>query len=138
MKKKLTIASILFALICALCAFAACSKKDVDPVVLNTADTEYTITDTSTLKDYMDYLKDKGEFNYSYSEGAYGAFLESVNGVANTTNCYWMIYTDDTENSSTEWGSYDYDGKTLGSANFGISDMPLKENTIYVFAYQSF
>lgn len=138
MKKKLSIASLLLVIILALCALSACSEKQAEPVVMNTAGTEYVITEESTLKGYMDYLVDKGELEYTYSEGTFGAFIESVNGVANTTKSYWMIYTDDAENSSTEFGSYDYDGTILGSANYGISDMPLKENTLYVLVYQTF
>ena len=44
-----------------------------------------------------------------------------------------FLYTDDEENSSTQWGQYDAGDKTYGSANYGITDLPLKEGKTYIF-----
>ena len=66
--------------------------------------------------------------------------ITSVNGKKNAADwsACWMLYTSDTELSSTEWGSYDYNGETLGSASFGANDMPVKKGELYVWVYTSF
>ncbi len=58
--------------------------------------------------------------------------ITSVNGKENAADwsACWMLYTSDAELSSTEWGSYDYNGETLGSASFGANDMPVKKGEL--------
>lgn len=66
--------------------------------------------------------------------------ITSINGQENAADwsACWMLYTSDTELSSTAWGGYEYNGNTLGSASFGASDMPVKKGEVYVWAYVAF
>ena len=82
------------------------------------------------LVDYMNALKDQGYFVY---EEKSGLVTSVMNIKPQASNEYWFLYTDDEENSSTQWGQYDAGDKTYGSANYGITDLPLKEGKTYIF-----
>ena len=132
MKKFLTLAAALFTvLVC--CFVAACGSEQPDPLVINASDASFSFED-KTLKDYMDFLQDKGEFSYSVSDG----MVTSINGTSNTTKSYWMLYTSDSENSNREWGTFEYEGTVYGSATLGLESLPLKEGCIYIWTYQTF
>lgn len=87
-----------------------------------------------TLARYMDELVSQGELVYTFSDG----MVTSINGKANTTNSYWMLYTSDTENANEQWGVFEYEGKHYGSATLGASELIVKENCLYIWAYQTF
>lgn len=134
--KKL--AAALFALVAALAcmAFAACTDSNVggdeNTVVITVAE-DYDV-EGKTLKDYMDYLVAEDELAYEISDG----MIVSLNGKANTTNSYWMLYTSDEANANTAWGTIEYDGHTYGSATIGAPSLPLAEGAVYVWSYQTF
>ena len=134
--KKL--AAALFALVAALAcmAFAACTGSnaggDENTVVITVAE-DYDV-EGKTLKDYMDYLVAEDELAYEISDG----MIVSLNGKANTTNSYWMLYTSDEANANTAWGTIEYDGHTYGSATLGAPSLPLAEGAVYVWSYQTF
>ena len=131
MKKFLALAISLVAI--AVCAFmTACG--DVKPVVI-TATNESFDFNNKKLIDYMTYLQDEGDLTYEISNDG---MLTSINGTSNTTNSYWMLYTDDTENSNEAWGTYEHEGKTYFSAVAGANDLAIKEGCIYIWAYQTF
>ena len=134
MKKKLTIVTVLLALICALCAFSACGKADIDPVVLKPSDSDMEIAETTTLLDYMDYLVGKGELKYEIS----GTMITSINGVKNGTKSFWMLYCDDTANSNGDWGTCEYGGKTYYSATAGASELIVADGCTYIWSYETF
>ena len=131
MKNKKGLA-LLLGLVVSLFAFSACQKEAKDVVITVSSD-QYEIQD-KTLKDYMDYLVRDGVLTYSLN----GTLLNTVNGVSNGLNSYWMIYTDDAENSDTTWGTLEKDGKTYASAMYGICDMPIKDGCTYILTYQTF
>ena len=82
--------------------------------------------------DYLDALVEKGLFIYE----ATGGFVTTVcgKGVDSDNHEFWAIYTTDTANSSDAYSEpMVIDGKTYHSANFGITDMPLKEGESYAF-----
>ena len=60
------------------------------------ASKEYTgKTDTQFLKGLMDELKAKGDFTYEGTDGEYGLYIDSVNGLKadyNVDKAYWAIY----------------------------------------------
>ncbi len=88
------------------------------------------------LIDVMADAQKAGEFTYVVKNG----MVDSVNGKTNAADwsyC-WMVYTSDTEMSSTAFGSYEYGGQTLGSANLGVEALPLLDGGIYVLHYQKF
>ena len=110
----------------------ACNKN-VDEVVIK-VDNAYKMEAEDTLEDYMDYLEDKGKLDYEEEDG----MIISINGKANTLNSYWMIYTSDENYSNSQWGTYEFKGKTLGSATLGATALPLNKDATYVLVYQTF
>ena len=110
----------------------ACNKN-VDEVVIK-VDNAYKMEAEDTLEDYMDYLEDKGKLYYEEEDG----MIVSINGKANTLNSYWMIYTSDENYSNSQWGTYEFKGKTLGSATLGATALPLNKDATYVLVYQTF
>lgn len=62
----------------------------------------------------------------------------SINGKTNTTKSFWMLYTSDAENANREWGKFEYEDSTYGSATLGADALIVKENCIYIWAYQTF
>lgn len=133
MKKILTLFAIIFAVfIC--CIAAACSNKKPETAVVITAQDDNFEFDGKTLKDYMDFLQENEKLTYSISNG----MVTAINGKSNTTNSYWMLYTNDSENANSSWGTYEYEGATYGSATLGAEELVVKENCVYIWAYQTF
>ena len=136
MKKLLTLTlSILSVIVCIL--LSACDKSpitaDENTVFITATDKDYNFTDKTVL-DFMEYLKGKGEFDFEIENG----MITSMNGKANTNNSYWMFYTDDDENADEQWGTFEHEGKIYGSATEGVSTLKIKENCMYIWAYQTF
>ena len=130
MKKFLTVLTSLIAV--ALCGVAvACESKNPDPGLITVTENEYN---GATLSEYMDYLQGEGELTYSIS----GGMVTEINGTANTTNSFWMLYTDDGENSDESWGTYEYENVTYASASLGAETLPVKVNCTYIWVYQTF
>ncbi len=85
-----------------------------------------------SLAQVMKQLKDERTFTYSFSQG----MLTEINGKKNTFSSCWMLYTNDTNMSTTEW-TYTYKGQVLGSAILGAESLRVINDAIYVWAYQS-
>lgn len=154
MKKKLfaALAAAVAALV--LFAFAGCGedapagepKGNVSVSVVFTANTQVTaLTESTSLKDYLDALSANGELVFDGSEGDYGFFVESVYGKKAEGNAFWAVYTDlvtlegdDAVYSNEEWGTFSYNGKTLYSAAFGVSSLPCVEGYTYALVYTSY
>ena len=138
--KKLTKLFALILTLVSLFVFTSCqdnndgdkTPSDADVIITVSAE-EYDIQD-KTLKDYMDYLVTDGVLEFEMN----GTMIKAVNGVENTTNSFWMIYTDDMENADSTWGTYEVNGKTYSSAKLGISELPIKDGCTYVLTYQKF
>ena len=138
--KKLTKLFALILTLVSLFVFTACqdnndgekTPSDAD-VIITVSSQEYDIQG-KTLKDYMDYLVSGGDLEYEMN----GTMLNAVNGVKNTTNSFWMVYTDDMENADSTWGTYVANVKTYSSAKFGIREVPIKDGYTYVLTYQKF
>ncbi|MDE7076952.1 MAG: DUF4430 domain-containing protein, partial [Clostridia bacterium] len=100
------------------CCFAVACKNGKEPVKADENTVVITATDSSfdfngqTLKVYMDHLQEKEKLTYSISNG----MVTAINGKSNTTNSYWMLYTNDTENSNDAWGTLEYEENIYGSA----------------------
>lgn len=136
--KRIIISLVVLALlVTAVLGMVACQKQEPikDTEVIITIDTNVMADiEGKTLADYMAAMKDKGILSYEGKEGQYGWFIETINGrTADEKTEYWALYTDDEENSSTDWGSYVADGKTCGFASLGASSMPIKAGKIYVW-----
>ena len=130
---KTLIKSLLVVLLVIMNVGLFACNKNVDEVVIK-VEKNYQMERDDTLEDYMDYLEDKGKLDYEEEDG----MIVSINGKKNTLNSYWMIYTDDATYSNSSWGTYEYKGKTLGSATLGAMALPLNKDATYVFVYQTF
>ena len=82
----------------------------------------------------MDFLFFKQKMAYEMSDG----MVTSINGKANTTNSYWMLYTSDAENANNSWGTVEYEGNTYGSAMYGADSLTIKDGCLYIWEYQTF
>ncbi|MCR5033236.1 MAG: DUF4430 domain-containing protein [Lachnospiraceae bacterium] len=78
-------------------------------------------TDAEFLRGLMDELAAAGDFSYTGSDGDYGLYIESVNGITadyNTDGAYWSIYV------NGEYGMY------------GADQQPVADGDTFTFAYE--
>lgn len=85
-------------------------------------------------------FNEKGEIALGGSESEFGFYITSVNGVAETDDHYWAVYTslgecDGTSYSDAAWGTYEYEGHLLASASLGVSGLPLEEGAYFALVY---
>ncbi|MBQ8881939.1 MAG: hypothetical protein IJY70_00905 [Clostridia bacterium] len=130
MKKIVT---LLLVTLCALFAFA-CDQPSNPP-----ADIKFTVEidnvqSGATVLDYMNYLQSEGEFTFTIS----GGMVTSFNGVSGASNQYWMLYTDDTNNSNADWGTITVGGKTYNSASCGAETLIEVDGCTYVWRLVTF
>lgn len=131
MKRKiLSFVTLLATVILSTFCLVACDKE-VQPVVITVSE---PVTVETTLLDIMNERKTEGELQFEITNG----MITSLNGTANTTNSYWMLYTSDASNANAEWGTYEYNGETLGSAVLGASALVVAQGETYVWVYQTF
>lgn len=130
MKRKMQfLFTFIFALAFFCFGFTAC-KKDAEDVVI----TVENATDNQTLLSYMQSLQEEGKITFTLKNG----MVTEIGGTANTTKSFWMLYTSDTENANQAWGTYVYNGETLGSAMYGAETLVVKNGETYVWTYQTF
>ena len=147
MKKTIFLAILLIVTF----AFTACAGDTAasgGAAVLEGSDKLVVIEASSaggSLEEAMAALKEAGTLTYEGSESEYGFYLASVNGYTPDAenNEYWAIYTtlgeyEGVEYSNSEYGTYDYNGKTCASASYGISGIPMVEGEIYVIAVATY
>ena len=98
-----------------------------------------------SFEDALNLFKDDGKLTYVSSEGQYGSFISAINGYTpdGSKNEFCAVYTslatyNGVSYSSTEYGSYEYDGKTLGSASYGVSGLPLVAGELYVLTVSTY
>lgn len=87
-----------------------------------------------TLSEFMTSEKDAGRLDFTIEN----SMVTSVNGVKNTTNTFWMLYTDDADNSNSAWGTIEYDGKTYASATLGATELIIAKDCTYIWVYTKF
>ena len=146
MKKIL---SLTLTLICILTALIACNNTGKQPtinaeienctqklVVIKVTET----TENANALDLLAKLQSEGKISFESFDGGYGAYVTSINGLAEVANgnegYSWMLYTSDSELSSTEFGSLTYQGAVFGQAAVGASTLTLKAGEYYVWAYE--
>ncbi len=138
---KIFFVSCILFIFCAF-GFSACNKGgEVECTLLSATDTQVVIRvdkseGNAVLLNAMEKLQERGELRFSLS----GGMVTAINGIENGANynpC-WMIYTSDSEMASTEMGSMEYDGLTLGSAIVGAELLTVIDGGIYVWSYQAF
>ena len=138
MKRKLL--SLLLVLLSLFCLFS-CGGGNATCALLEKTETRVVISvsgasDNGTVMDCMEFLQAKGEISYKLS----GTMVTELNGKANAADfsgC-WMLYTSDAEMSNAEWGTVEYEGKTLGSAILGAEALTVTAGEIYIWEYVIF
>lgn len=145
MKKKI---SVFFAVIFAVGVLLTACGGDAAAKVVSATETAVVIqcsADGGTLEDALNVLQEAGELSYSGSSGEYGLYITEVNGRSadDASSEYWAIYTtlgeaDGVVYSSTEYGSYDYNGTVCASASYGASGLPMIEGEIYILALETY
>lgn len=142
MKRKLLALIVALATITMAFMLTACGKtkfdKDKNELAITVTDSVMEITAETTLEDYMNKLQDKKEISFKGTVSEYGLKITKINDVEEGMGEYWILYTTDADNSNTEWGSYEYDGKTLGSATLGVSNLIIKNGETYVWVLQKY
>lgn len=102
---------------------------------------EVTEGDTSkSLYDALTVFQEEEKLTFSGSESEYGYYITSVNGVEAADDHYWAVYTtlgtlDGTSYSDAQWGTFEYEGKTLASASYGVSGLPLVAGEYYAIVW---
>jgi len=84
----------------------------------------------------MNQLVQKGELTCTIKDG----MVTSINGIDNPvdySSC-WMLYTSDTENANSTWGTVEYEGVEYGSAISGAEKLKIKADQLYIWVFQSF
>lgn len=135
MKKLISIVAVMLLAACVLlCACAPKTKvlKENDEFIVITPSEEFI---GKTLKDCMDDLKKRGELDFTEQDSTYGAFINSVNGIENTFDTYWMVYTDDAESSGGF--SVEHEGRVCYLASFGASELVISKGCIYIWVYEA-
>ncbi len=119
-------AILLFSLFC----FVGCNEN-VEPVVITISQ---SVSENTTLLAVMQQQKNAGELDFEMENG----MIVQIGEAKNTTNSFWMLYTTDTENANEQWGTFAWNGETLGSALLGAETLVVKQGEAYVWVYQSF
>ena len=151
MKKTKFTSIILAVFFVVMLTFTACTGDGDSNGVsasLDVSDKQVVIKASSTggsLEDTMSSFKKMGILSYEGSESEYGFYLTSVNGYTPDAenNEYWAIYTtlseyEGVEYSNSEYGTYDYEGKTCASASYGVSGIPMVEGEIYIITIATY
>ena len=138
--KKLFATIITFCLVLSsLFCFTSCKQEFSVKATLITSNEKLVVIKIEeikgepTLKHALDSL-DKSKFFYSISADG---MITSVNGTKNASDWsyYWAIYTSDADFSTTAFGTLNYLGNELGSANLGCNTLPITAGEYYALSY---
>ena len=137
MKKFLRNFLVLAVMAMTACVSVACSKSII--TIDNESNIVYfyvdeNIDDGTTLLDYMQKLTQDDKFYFEIKDG----MITEICGIKSGTNKYWMLYTDDLENSNESWGVISYQEKNYYSAIFGAENLTIKSGCAYIWFLQEF
>ena len=134
MKKSV---ALFICLVLASLFLCACQMKEVtvisenDEFVVLTFDKGFS---GETLKDAMENAQENEQITFTVENG----MVTSINGIKQTSDTYWMLYTDDEEFSNTAWGIITYNEKEYASASKGITELIVKDGKTYIWVYTKF
>ena len=139
MKKFLTTILTLCIVLSSLFCFTSCKQKFSVKATLITSNENIVVIKIEeikgepTLKNALDSV-DKSKFFYSVSADG---MITNVNGTENAADWsyYWVIYTSDADYSTTNYGTMNYLGHELGSANLGCNSLPVAVGEYYALSY---
>ena len=130
MKRKfISFITLFLAVLCSALCFVACGNAE--PVAITAPQ---TVEEGTTLLALMEEQKTAGELDFEMKDG----LIIEINGTKNTTNSFWMLYTTDEENANTDWGTFEWNGETLGSAVLGADTLVVAQGETYVWVYEKF
>ncbi len=132
--KKIT--SLFMALLSVAFLFCACDQvavaKEGDFVMIGVSE---DFTGEVLLSDYMEQIKgSKSLVSFKIKNG----MLTEINGIKASGRVYWMLYTDDADNSSSDWGTIEIDGITYASASAGAEGIIVSPGSTYVWYAKAF
>lgn len=160
--KPIAALTAVLTLACAF-AFAACSDGGKAPpapeagvsggysicYAFTATGDQMTITQNTSMKDYLDSLAEDGKITFTGSDGSYGFHIDSVFGInevateftANTWAGYsWMVYTSlitlDGVIYADESIKAEYNGVEFYLASYGVSGLPVVEGYSYALIYE--
>ena len=95
-----------------------------------------------SLYDALAVFAERGELTMDGSWSQYGFYLTSLNGTDADEGHYWAVYTsleerDGVAYSDPSYGTWEYEGKQLFGASYGVSGLPLVAGECYALVYQS-
>ena len=137
MKKTMCVLCVCVAVLAAAFAFTGCTPEETTVKATLLENTENRVvlraeTTGGSLEDAMRALADEGKLTFTVSSGQYGA-----------KNEFWAVYTSVGEHegvtySNAEYGTFEWDGAVLGSASYGVSQLPLLKDALYALVFTSF
>ena len=130
--KRIICSLLIIAIVLMVGCLVACTGKEGEVVIK--IDKGYDLSKGDTLVDYMEYLDEKERLDYELENG----MITEINDLENGLNSYWMLYTDDPAFSNDAWGTYEYKGKTYGSATLGACSLKINKEYTYIWVYQTF
>lgn len=94
-----------------------------------------------SLYDALAAFAERGELTMDGSWSQYGFYLTSLNGTDADEGHYWAVYTslgtlDGVAYSDPSYGTWEYEGKQLFGAAYGVSGLPLVAGEWYALVYQ--
>ena len=125
--KKLVTLLLCVALACAF----LCGCDNVGKKIVLTPQDEFV---GQTLSSFMENEKGQKRLDFVIENG----MVVSIDGIKNTTNTYWMLYTDDAENSNEAWGTIEYNGKNYASASLGADALVIAKGCTYIWVFTKF
>ena len=139
--KRFFVLAWLVAAVCMLFAFGCGEEKGSATVTMVTCEEKTVVLTVSnvqgkfTLLHCLQSLSDEGALTYEMD----GTMLKGLGGLQNDDKnfSYWMIYTSDKSNANEAWGTFTYNGETLGSASKGANELRVKDACVYVFSYET-
>lgn len=161
MKKKLLAILTALCAIVAVCAFSGCAEDNRDGVsgeidqgysicyAFTASSAVLAMSDSTSMKDYMDALASKGSLAFEGYNSDYGFFVTSVLGVGSVTvsstdsfyaGYSWMVYTTlttlDGVTYSDDSAIFTYNGIPMYLASYGVSGLPCVEGKSYALVYE--
>ncbi len=86
------------------------------------------------LRDVISYYNENGQANVAITDG----FINSFDDITLQDHEFVAIYTNDDANANADWGTYELNGVTYGSAVSGINDLPVKASCNYLLVIQKY
>ena len=95
---------------------------------------------TKSFYDALAAFEEAGELTIGGSESEFGFYLTSFNGKEATDEYFWGVYTtlgtwEGVSYSDASYGTWEYGGRTLASASYGVSGLPLVEGELYALVW---